>query len=86
MADNIPILRSDCPYMVRNVDVPSAKKLNIYKLDQTYGKPADDVKNSRFGPSRRGAANVLLLDPRITAVRVDPEASTVANLWHSALQ
>ena len=53
-----------CSYMSKNRDGVVQKSLKLYKLDNTYVKTLQDVKNFRFGASRRGMAKAHILDPR----------------------
>ena len=75
-----------CCYISRNVDGASANTLKVYKLDNTYIRCVEDIKNSSFGASMRGAVKGLLLDPRSRNVRSAEGSSRVADIWLSALQ
>jgi hypothetical protein len=86
LADKMAIMNETCSYISRNTDGAVQKSLKLYKLDNTYIKSLQDVKDFRFGASRRGMARVLLLDPRGRNVRADEEASRVAGIWLSAIQ
>ena len=85
LAERIPILDKKCQYTIPNVDGCSSKTFRIYKMDNTLVHIPEDVKNFRFGASRRGKVCMQILDPRNKNVRSDEEASRVAGIWLNAI-
>ena len=86
LASRIAILDLKFQYTLSNTDGCSSKTFRIYKLDNTRVHSLEDVKNFRFGASRRGKVLVQLLDPRGQNVRSDEEASRVAGIWLNAIK